>query len=195
MSAQNIGLLTLSSALGAAAVQGGTHLLQQVTQGGSDLDLVRAAMHQLRQELQAAKVLPQPVSVLSYLPEELQLATTPVVMLPLGTSTVSAVRVRYHGHILYHNEGQQLLVWEERPGTYHHIRNEQQLVQLADKPAHDRRPTVALPSAGAAGELVLDLGALSQPEQTLSTTAAERAFDAALFAPLAPEAFRGPDRS
>lgn len=156
---------------------------------------MRAEMHQLRQDLQAAKVLPPPVSGLSYLPEELRAATSPVVALRLGGTVLSAIRVDYHGHVLYHNQCQQLLLWEERPSVYHHVTSEQHLAQLASKPAYQVKPAGALPPLRAFPELVLDSGPLARPEQALCSAAAERAFEAALRAGLATEEGRGSQRS
>lgn len=163
LSAQNVGVLALGTALGTAAVQGSTALWQQATQGGSDLDLLRAEVRQLRQALQAFHP-GSPPSVLHLLPEELRTATAPRVPLQLGQETVLAVRVEFHGQVLYHHEGRQLLVWEAAPGTYHRLTRAEQLSQLAAYAARQqakaplpappaRAPEATLPAAAEAAFL------------------------------------------
>ena len=150
-SAQNVGVLALGAALGTAAVQGTAALWQQATQGGSDLDVLRAEVRQLRQAVQAlhpALAPAPPPSVLSGLPTALRTAPAPRVPLQLGPGDpVLAVRVEFHGQVLYHHEGQQLLVWEATPGTYLRLTKAEQLPQLAAYAA--RQPPKAAPPAPA----------------------------------------------
>jgi len=115
-SVQNVGLLALSTALGTAAVQGTTALWQQATQGGSDLDLLRAEVRQLRQELRAYRPGPPPADGLAWLPKALRSATAPLVPLQLGAELVHAARVAFGGHVLYHHAGRQLLLWADASG-------------------------------------------------------------------------------
>ncbi|TGE13810.1 hypothetical protein [Hymenobacter elongatus] len=177
----------MGSAIGTAAVQGGAYLWQQVTQGGSEVDLLRAEVRQLRHELQAAQALPPPQGVLALLPEALRTATSPQGMLRLGANqAVPVVRVVYQGQVLYHNASQQLLVWEPRPGAFQRITTAQQLTQLARQPARQAKPAapapkVGLPPTGRAHELLPPVAARVLPAPVWDT-AADQAFDAAVLA-------------
>lgn len=132
-SAQNVGMLALGTALGTAAVQGTTALWQQATQGGSDLDLLRAEVRQLRQELRAYRLGPPPADRLAWLPEALRSATAPLVPLQLGTELVHAVRVEFGGQVLYHHAGQQLLLWADASGRLKPVRSPEQLAEYAKR--------------------------------------------------------------
>jgi ribosomal protein S27AE len=163
LSAQNVGMLALGSALGTVAVQGTTALLQ----GGSDLDLLRAEIRQLRQEVRALHEGAQArLSVLALLPEELRTATAPLVSLRVGQDTVQVVRVEFHGQVLYHHEGRQLLLWEQKPGVYHALNKAEQLTQLAAFAARQPRKAKphALPPREETDMLWANLGAELQAE-------------------------------
>lgn len=118
-SAHNVGVVAVGSALGTLAAQGGTYLAQQLIQGGSDLELLRAEVRQLRQALRVVSVLPELPSGVAFLPVALRTATAPIVSLAVGGRAVPFVRLSYHGHVLYHHPEQGVVLWEERPGKYH----------------------------------------------------------------------------
>ena len=187
LSAQTVGVVALGSALGALAVEGGTYLAQQLTQGGSDFELLRADVRQLRQDLGLPIAPPKKSLSADFLPEALRAVTGPVVQLAVGGRMAPFVRLSYHGHVLYHHPDQGLVLWEERSGKCHHVHSEQQLDQLA---AHPPTPIVA-----AAALAPLSLGddffgaqfLADMQQRAVQEAAASAAMDAALRVMLAPE--------
>ena len=163
-SAQNVGMLALGTALGTAAVQGTAALWQQAAQGGSDLDLLRAEVRQLRQELRAARTGAPPADGVAWLPKALRSATAPLVPLQLGAELVQAVRVEFGGQVLYHHAGRQLLLWADASGRLKAVRSPEQLAQLgqrqvppAERPAP--APLVPAPQPGLSAAAVDAIGA------------------------------------
>ena len=187
LSGQNIGVVTLGATLGSLAAQGGTYLAQQLTQGGSDLELLRADLRQLRQDLRLPPAPPKTLPGADFLPAALRAAKGPVVPLAVGSRVAPFVRLLYYGHVLYNHPAQGLVLWEERPGKHHRVHSEQQLDQLA---AHPQTPTVA-----AAALAPLSLGGdffgaqfLADMQQlAVQEAAASAAMDAALRVIMAPE--------
>lgn len=136
LTAQNVGVV----ALGTLAAQGTTALLQHLLPAESPQGLLLAELRQLRQDLglaPAAASLPAGMeSPSTFLPPALAVATTPLVSLPTGQGPPLAfVRLSYHGHVLYHHPGQQLLLWVYAPGRYRRIVAATGLAHLAAHPA------------------------------------------------------------
>ena len=200
-SAQNIGMVVLGTALGTAAVQGTTALWQQATRGGSDLDVLRAEVRQLHQAVLALHPGGGPVpppDALSALPEALRTATAPRVPLQLGPGdTVQAVRLAFHGQVLYHSPERHLLVWEATPGTNHRLTRAEQLPQIAAYAARQRQkavppapparvPEAALPAEAADAQLDRWLAEFPAEvaRQKAETQARQEQFRAALQASL-----------
>lgn len=182
LSAQNVGLLALGSALGTAAVQGGTALWQQATQGGTPLDWVLAEVQALRRQVAALDAPPR----IGFLPEAVRALAGPVVPLVWENAAVACVRADYHGHVLYHNAAHGLLLWEERPGAYRRLASDPELARLVD-PARQPAPPRLAPAADAAAMAALDaavdaiLFAAPTPTEEAAAQAAQAAFNAALW--------------
>ena len=187
LSAQTIGVVTLGATLGSLAAQGGTYLAQQLTQGGSDFELLRAEVRHLRQELGFVPSLPKPPHGAAFLPAALRTATAPVVQLRVGDGLVPFVRLSYHGHVLYHHPEQGVVLWEEGPGKHSRVHSEQQLAQLA---AHLPTPK-ALPAALSLGDDFFGAQFLADMQQFAAQEAAtSAAMDAAFRVMIAPPEVR-----
>lgn len=146
-SAQTIGVVTLGAALGSLAAQGGTYVAQQLFQGGSGLELLQTQVHQLHQHLGLAAAPPPAARGAGFLPAALRAATAPRVPIRVGDRRVPFVRLDYHGHVLYHDPEQGLVLWEEQPGQCHRVHSEQQLAALAATPPGAPALPVVIPLA------------------------------------------------
>lgn len=145
-----LGLVAAGAALGSLGAQAATYVAQQLTQGGSSAELLLAEVRQLRQDLGLAPATPPavapagvapPAPPRTFLPPALASTTAPVVQLTFRSGAPQAfVRLDYHGHVLYHQADQHLLLWACAPDQYRRILAAPGLAALA---AHPRPPAGA----------------------------------------------------
>ena len=117
-SARTVGVV----AAGTAVAQAGTYLAQQLWQGGTDTELLRADMQAQFAALRVDLNLPPAPGPSSFVPAAVRAATGPVRHIgPVGGALVPFVQVGYHGHTLYYRAAEDLLLWAPAPGTYRRV--------------------------------------------------------------------------
>jgi len=127
---QNVGVV----ALGALLAQGGTYLAQQLTQGGSETERLRADIQQLQQHVGLAPATLLVAPGAPFLPAPLREATGPVVQIKVENQLFPFVRLEYHGHALFHYPAEGVVLCEVRPGEYQRVESDAHMAQLAAHP-------------------------------------------------------------
>ena len=186
LSAQNVGVLALGSAIGTAAVQGSTALWQHATQGGTPQDLLLAEVRALRHDVARLGV----PSAAGFLPDAVGALFGPMVPLRFGQRVLACVRVEYEGHVLYHHAERRLLLCETAGGGYRQVASAPELAQLLAGRPHERPAVSALaasPAANAGNEAAqaaaferLLLADLPSAKDVAVQAAEDAAFQAAL---------------
>ncbi len=161
-SARTVGVVAAGSAVGVLAAQAGTYLAQQLWQGGTETDRLRAEVRAGFAGLRADLGLPPERAPASFVPAAVRAATGPVHHLGhAGGPPVPFVHVPYHGHALYYCAAEDVLLWSPAPDTYHRVSGAPMLAELAAMPP-PRRPGPAAaaprpdPAAAAAADAVWD---------------------------------------
>ena len=147
-SARTVGVVAAGSAVGALAAQAGTYLAQQLWQGGTETDRLRADVRAQFAGLRADLGLPPERAPASFVPAAVRAATGPVRHLgPAGGPLAPFVEVPYHGHALYYCAAEDVLLWSPAPDTYRRVSGAPLLAALAATPP--QRPAPALPPPAA----------------------------------------------
>ena len=160
-SAHTVGVV----AAGNLAAQAGAYVAQQLWQGGTDTELLRADVRAQFAALRADLNLPPAPGPASFMPAAVRAATGPVRQLgPKGGPLRSFVQVPYHGHLLYYCAAGDVLLWESAPNAYKRLERAGQLAALAATPSAPPtgrgapvRLAVGGVASGSASEPVVDL--------------------------------------
>lgn len=151
--AHTVGVVAAGSAVGTLAVQAGTYLAQQVWQGGSDAELLRADMQAKFAGLRADLGLPPEHAPASFVPAAVRAATGPVRQLgPKGGALDPFVEVTYRGIALYYCAAKDVLLWSPGPNAYQRVSNRPMLERLVAVPPKGQPTTHTLPVAAAGQE-------------------------------------------
>lgn len=143
-SAQTVGVV----AAGTLAARAGLYVAQQLWQGGTDAELLRAEVQAQFAALRADLNLPPAPGAPSFVPAAVRAAAGPVRQLgPKGGPLAPFVQVPYHGHTLYYRAAEDVLLWERAPHTYKRIGAARELAALAATPPTDRGTPAPLPVA------------------------------------------------
>ena len=178
-SARTVGVV----AAGNLVAQASTYAAQQLRQGGTDIELLRADVAAQFAALRADLNLPPAPGPTSFVPAAVRAATGPVRQLtPLGGPHVPYVQVPYHGHTLYYRAAEDVLLWESAPNTYKRIDEARLLAALAATPPQ-RRPEQALsPSDALSPTPRLNVGPAWNTEVWLAGVQVDQARQAAAMA-------------
>ena len=145
-SARTVGVV----AAGNLAAQAGAYVAQQLWQGGTDTELLRADVAAQFSALRADLNLPPAPGPASFVPAAVRAATGPVRHLgPKGGPLAPFVHVPYHGHALYYCAAADVLLWECAPNTYQRIGEARLLAALAATPPTEQSAPARLPAAAA----------------------------------------------
>ena len=192
-SAQTVGVV----AAGTLAANAGTYLAQQLWQGGTETEVLRAEVKAQFADLRAAMGLPPVAASASFVPAAIRAATGPVRQIgPKGGPLAPFVEVPYHGHVLYYCAAEDVLLRSTAPGTYQRISSAPLLAALAATPPKGRkeparlpvgvaRPPAAFPDLDLARNLAACMA--DEPAAEARQAAAMAAFDRALRAGLEPK--------
>ena len=145
-SAHTVGVV----AAGTMAAQAGAYVAQQLWQGGTDTELLRADVSAQFAALRADLNLPPAPGSASFVPAAVRAATGPGRQLgPKVGPLAPFVQVPYHGHTLYYCAAEDVLLWECAPNTYKRIGEARLLAALAATLPTDQRAPARLPAAAA----------------------------------------------
>ena len=145
-SARTVGVV----AAGTLAAQASSYVAQQLWQGGTDTELLRADMQAQFAALRADLNLPPAPGPRSFVPAAVRAATGPVRHIGhAGGPLVPYVQVPYHGHLLYYRAAEDVLLWESAPNTYKRIDEARLLAALAALPPEGRGAPARLPMPAA----------------------------------------------
>ncbi|WP_210521735.1 hypothetical protein [Hymenobacter terricola] len=143
-SAHTVGVV----AAGTLAAQAGAYVAQQLWQGGTETELLRAEVKAQFAGLRADLGLPPAPGPASFVPAAVRAATGTVRQLgPQGGPLAPFVHVPYHGHALYYCAAEDVLLWECAPNTYKRIGEARLLAALAATPPADQSAPARLPAA------------------------------------------------
>lgn len=124
-------------------------MAQQLWQGGTDTELLRADVAAQSAALRADLNLSLAPGPKSFVPAAVRAATGPVRQLgPKGGPLLSFVQVPYHGHMLYYRAAGDVLLWESAPNAYKRLNRAGQLTALAVTPPTGRGAALRLAGEG-----------------------------------------------
>lgn len=131
-SAQTVGVV----AAGTLAANAGTYLAQQLWQGGTDTELLRAEVRAAFADLRADLGLPAVAASASFVPAAVRTATGPVVHIgPKGGPRAPFVQVPFQDRLLYYCAAQDVLLCATAPNTYQRVSSAAELATLVATPA------------------------------------------------------------